>query len=178
MNLPKARKNTFMSNITELSPNFTGSKSTTHKKQSQIHHNNNKEASKSSYITTIQRKDSISNASRHNFGKYDTAIAATEKKQMACTKKIKLVLTTNQVKQSDANHYAASVGIPVRSFLTNSSNKISNNLRNAQNNYNVKGPVTDSKGDYMAEMQRLQSAKSAKASVSSTYLKKFKSHNA
>jgi len=65
INLPKVRKNTFMSNITELSPNFTASKSTTNKKMAQYANNsNNKEPSKSSYVTTIQRKDSTSNASR------------------------------------------------------------------------------------------------------------------
>lgn len=57
----KKKNNTFMSNITELSPNNTGSKSTTNKKMSQ---HNNKEPSKSSYVTTINRKDSVSNISK------------------------------------------------------------------------------------------------------------------
>jgi hypothetical protein len=82
------------------------------------------------------------------------------------------VLPTNPVKNADSNHYSASVGIPVRSFLTNNSNKLTH-LKNQ-----VKGGLYETKGDNAMELQKMQSNKSAKISVSSTYLKKFKSHHA
>ena len=137
-----------MSNITELSPNNTGSKSTTNKKMSQL--NNNKEPSKSSYVTTIHRKDSISNISKQQYAKYEACPVASEKKQQNNAKKIKLVLPTNPVKNADSNHYSASVGIPVRSFLTNNSNKLTH-LKNQ-----VKGGIYENKGDNAMELQKMQ----------------------
>lgn len=42
----------------------------------------------------------------------------------------------------------------------------------------MKGAAYDSKGESMAEMQKMQQNKAAKMSMSNTYLKKFKSHHA
>ena len=123
-------------------------------------------------MTTIHRKDSISNISKQQYAKYEACPVASEKKQQNNAKKIKLVLPTNPVKNADSNHYSASVGIPVRSFLTNNSNKLTH-LKNQ-----VKGGLYETKGDNAMELQKMQQNKSAKISVSSTYLKKFKSHHA
>lgn len=134
---------------------------------------------KSSHITSLNRKDSGSNFSKKQVSKYDGTIIVSEKK-LGSAKKIKIGLTSQMVKAGDqqstnSQHYSASVNMPVRSFLTNSANKIPS-LKNQMKS------IIDYKQDDGANLeeqkQALASTKSAKpGTISGTYLKKFKSHH-
>lgn len=89
----------FMSNITEVSP-LTGSKSTTNKKVSQ---QKDKEVSKSSHVTSFNRKDSATNLSKKPIMKYDGTIVASEKK-LGSSKKLKIGLSSQTMKASDQSN--------------------------------------------------------------------------